>query len=78
MATMIEFNGRLLRISPKDSTILEYSTTKGQSWHRLYKTNSTQGNFLEIMESGKELLARCEKGLFYSTTGGQSWHFRSK
>ena len=35
------------------------------------------GDFLELIDNGKDILAQTTKGLFYSTTEGRSWTKRS-
>ena len=78
MATMLNYKGKLYRINPVNAKQLQYSTNKGLSWHLKSTAMSSMGNFIEIMDGGNELLARCEKGLFYSTNDGLSFHFRSR
>lgn len=73
---MITKDGELIRISPKKSTTIEYSTTQGRSWHTR-STIASYGDFYDLTDSGKELLANTSKGLYYSTTNGRSWHKRS-
>ncbi len=86
MSQMINRGKELIRISPKDPRVLEYSPNDGRSWLRRYKTRSwlrryktmsTQGNFEDLTDNGKEILATCEKGLFYSTNEGRTWGKRS-
>ena len=77
MSQMINRSKELIRISPKDPRVLEYSTNDGRTWHRRYKTMSNQGNIEDLTDNGKEILATCEKGLFYSTNEGRTWHKRS-
>ena len=74
---MINLGKELLRISPKDARKLEYSTNNGLSWHQRCSSSSSTGEFIELMDNGKELLARTTKGLFYSRNNGLSWHKRS-
>ena len=78
MSQMINRGKELIRISPKDPRVLEYSPNDGRSWLRRYKTMSTQGNIEDLTDNGKEILATCEKGLFYSTNEGRSWLKRSR
>ena len=78
MSLMINRGKELIRISPKDPRVLEYSPNDGRSWLRRYKTMSTQGNIEDLTDNGKEILATCEKGLFYSTNEGRSWIKRSR
>lgn len=78
MPTMIITGKEMIRISPKDSKKLEYSTTQGRSWILRYPGNNSIGSFQDIMDAGKELLATTDKGLFYSTTQGRSWILRKR
>lgn len=78
MATMISFDGRMVRINPANPKQLQYSTNKGLSWHVLSNSNLSMGSFLELMDGGSELLAQCEKGLYCSTDRGMSFHLRSR
>lgn len=72
---MINKGGELIRISPKQSNKIEYSTTSGRSWHTRYSTGAC-GDFLDLTDNGKEILANTSKGFYYSTTEGRSWHKR--
>lgn len=78
MATMLNFEGRLIRINPTNAKQLQYSTNNGLSWHVKSNASSSMGSFIELMDGGGELIARCEKGLYYSTNEGLSFHFRSR
>jgi hypothetical protein len=75
MSQMINRNGELIRINPKKNNQIEYSTTNGRSWHTRYSSSSS-GDFQDLIDNGKEILANTTKGLFYSTTDGMSWHKR--
>lgn len=75
---MIDLGEELLRISPKDSHVLEYSKNGGRTWNQRHRNSSSQGEFLELMESGNEVLATCEKGLFYSKNEGRTWNLRHR
>jgi len=77
MATMINVGEELLRISPKDSRKIEYSKTDGKSWNNRFNGSSSQGEFQDLLDNGKELLATTSKGLFYSKTEGRSWNKRN-
>ena len=72
---MIIKDGEMIRISPKDSKKLEYSTTNGRSWSTRFP-GASMGAFLNLTDAGKEILAQTEKGLYYSTTKGRSWSKR--
>lgn len=73
MSKMINRGKELIRISPKDPRVLEYSTNDGRVWMRRYKASSVQGDFEDLADNGKEILATCEKGLYYSTNEGKVW-----
>lgn len=75
MSQMIIKDGEMIRISPKDSKKLEYSTTNGRSWSTRFQ-GASMGAFLDLTDAGKEILAQTEKGLYYSTTKGRSWSKR--
>ena len=75
MAQMIIKDGEMIRISPKDSKKLEYSTTNGRSWSTRF-SGSSMGSIKDLTDNGKEILAQTEKGLYYSTTKGRSWSKR--
>ena len=78
MPTMINKGNEMIRISPKDSKKLEYSTNQGRSWLIRYAGSSSTGNFQDLMDGGKELLGTTDKGLFYSTNTGRSWLLRKR
>lgn len=73
MATMINLGEELLRINPKDSKKLEYSKNDGRAWINRFSGSSNQGEFQDLLDNGKELLATTSKGLFYSKNEGRSW-----
>ena len=75
---MINRGKELIRISPKDARKLEYSTNDGRSWGTRGTSSPSMGNFQDLTDNGKEILATCEKGLFYSTNEGRSWIKRSR
>jgi hypothetical protein len=75
MSQMIIKDGQMIRISPKDSKRLEYSTTNGRSWSIRF-SGASMGAFHDLTDAGKELLAQTDKGLYYSTTKGRSWSKR--
>lgn len=78
MSQMINRGKELIRISPKDPTILEYSTNEGRTWIRRSKASSVQGAFIDLTDNGREILATCEKGLCYSTNEGRTWVLRRR
>ena len=77
MPQMIKRGKELIRISPVSAGKLEYSSTDGRSWAVRFQPNSYIGDFLDLIDNGKEILAQTTKGLFYSTTEGRSWAKRS-
>lgn len=74
MPQMINLGNEIVRINPQNNSI-EYSTNQGRSWSSRY-TSSSCGNFQNLMDGGKELLANTDKGLYYSTNSGRSWSKR--
>ena len=78
MATMLNLGDILLRISPKDSKRIEYSTTQGRSWITAYLGSSSIGNFIDLCDAGNEIIGTTDKGLCYSQTKGRSWIMRTR
>lgn len=78
MPIMINRGKEMLRISPKDSKKIEYSTNQGRSWIARYSGSSSTGAFSDLMDAGKEILGTTDKGLFYSTNDGRSWICRKR
>lgn len=78
MPIMINRGKEMLRISPKDSKKIEFSTTQGRSWFIRYNGSPNTGSFIDLMDSGKEILGTTDKGLFYSNTDGKTWHLRRR
>jgi len=76
MGQMINMGKEIIRISPKDDKKLEYSTNDGRSWNTRYSAGGC-GEFDELTDNGKEILAQTSKGLYYSTNDGRSWNKRS-
>lgn len=75
---MITKGRELIRISPKDSKIIEYSSDQGRTWHlRCHGTDSYTGNFVDLSDNGSEILAQTSKELYYSRDAGRSWRKRS-
>lgn len=77
MGQMISYGNELVRISPKDASIVEYSTNEGRTWNRRGRSTSNMGDFQDLIDNGDELLAKTAKGLFYSKNNGRSWNKRS-
>jgi hypothetical protein len=78
MPTMINRGKELLRICPTNTAKLEYSTNDGRNWILRYNSNSSVGNFSDLMDNGKEILGTTSKGLFYSTNEGRNWILRKR
>lgn len=76
MSQMINRGKELIRISPKDARKLEYSTNDGRTWNTRGTSSPSMGNFQDLTDNGREILATCEKGLFYSTNEGRTWNRR--
>ena len=77
MSLMLNREKGLVRISPKDANKLEYSTDAGRSWSNRYYGSSSLGEFEDLTDNEKEILATTSKGLFYSTDEGRSWSRRN-
>lgn len=77
MAQMIVREKEMLRISPKDSRILESSRDDGRTWSRRFGGLTNVGEFSELTDAGKEILAQTSRGLFYSKNDGRTWTKRS-
>ena len=73
---MINRGRELIRISPKSASKIEYSTNDGRTWSARY-SGSSCGDFEDLTENGKEILAQTSKGLYYSTNEGRTWSKRS-
>lgn len=76
MGQMINRGKELIRINPTNKQKLEYSTTSGRSWNTRFSSSSA-GEFSDLTDNGKEILATTSKGIYYSTTDGRSWNKRS-
>lgn len=76
MGMMINTGKELKRISPKKPSKLEYSTNDGRTWNTRY-SGSACGDFIDLSDNGKELLAQASKGLFYSRNDGRTWNKRN-
>lgn len=72
MSQMINRGKELIRISPKTATKLEYSTNDGRNWITRYSSSSC-GDFYDLTDNGKEILAQTSKGLYYSRNEGRNW-----
>ena len=78
MSTMINRGKEMLRISPKDIKKIEYSINQGRNWMIRYNGSSITGSFIDLMDSGKEILGTTDMGLFYSTNEGRNWMLRNR
>ena len=76
MPSMLIFEKEMIRINPKNTTRLEVSTTLGRSWTTRYSGTSC-GNFNDLADNGKEILATTSNGLFVSRNQGRSWTKRN-
>ena len=76
MALMINRGKELIRINPKNSNQIQYSTNDGRSWNTRY-SGSSCGEFKDLIDNGNEILAQASKGLYYSKNDGRSWNKRS-
>ncbi len=72
MSHLIQHGRELIRISPRDARKLEFSVNGGRVW--LTRCISTiYGKFLDLNDSGNEILAQTEKGLYASRNDGRTW-----
>jgi len=78
MPTMINRGKELIRICPKNSKKLEYSTNDGRTWVTRCVASGAVGEFEDLVDNGDELLATTNKGLFYSRTEGKTWIIRHR
>lgn len=72
MAELISREKELIRINPTKRTRLEYSRDNGRTWLGRYSSNSC-GDFRDLSDIGKELLATTSKGLYFSRDDGRTW-----
>ncbi len=74
MPIMIVLKNELLRISPKDAHKLEFSANNGLTWLPRYVSSSSSiGEFKDLVDNGKELLATTSTGLCFSVNNGKTW-----
>ena len=73
MPVMIIVKNELLRISPKDAHKLEFSLNNGQTWLPRFIVGSNIGEFKDLVDTGKELIATTSVGLCFSVNGGRTW-----
>lgn len=67
---MINRGKEMIRIDPNNKK-LQYSTNDGRSW--ISRGGTHPGEFHDLTDNGKEILATTSKGLYYSTNEGRSW-----
>lgn len=72
MSQMITRGKELIRISPKQANKLETSSNDGRTWTVRY-SGSSAGDFEDLTDNGKEILATTSKGLYFSVNEGRSW-----
>lgn len=73
MGMIVTHQDELLKINTQKNCI-EYSRNEGKSWHHQGDINKDFGEFMDLMDNGKELLGTTTKGLYYSKNKGKSWH----
>ncbi len=76
MATMLNRGSEIIRIKPSNSQHLEVSKNDGRSWSSR-STGNSYGEFQDLTDNGKEILATTSKGLYVSKNDGRSWSKRS-
>lgn len=72
MAEIISRKNELIRINPTKRTKLEYSRDVGRIWNGRF-SNTVCGDFIDLADAGKEILATTSKGLYFSRNGGSTW-----
>lgn len=75
MGQMIQRGNELIRINPSNKQKLEFSTSGGRAWSTRFSSSSC-GDFTDLVDNGKEILAQTTKGLYYSTSEGRAWNKR--
>jgi len=69
--SIIECNGELILCSDKG---VFYSNNAGRAW---YTRNNSYKNFIDLNNTGSELLANTDDGhLYYSNNQGRAWYRR--
>lgn len=76
MSQMINRGKELIRISPKTATKLEASINDGRTWFQRF-SGSSCGDFYDLTDNGREILAQTSKGLYCSTNEGRTWFRRN-
>ena len=75
MGQMIKKGNEFIRINPKQTNKIEFSTNDGRTWNSRY-SGSLYGDFIDLTDNGKEILAQTSKGLYYSSNEGRTWNKR--
>jgi hypothetical protein len=75
MGLMINRGKELIRICPTNKQKVEYSTNGGRAWFGRFSGNAC-GDFQDLTDNGKEILAQTSKGLYYSSNEGRAWFKR--
>lgn len=72
MARLLELDGIIIRINPKNTKRLDYSKNQGKLWLSQY-TGTACGEFQDLSFDGKLLIAKTSNGTFTSRDKGKSW-----
>ena len=77
MGQMVNRGNEIIRICPNDEKKIEFSTNGGRNWQNRYSSvNNSCGEFYDLADNGKEILAETSKGLYFSTNEGRNWSKR--
>jgi hypothetical protein len=76
MSQILDRGIELIRINPKNSREIEYSSNGGSFWSCRYAGSNSVGYFQDLAEHGNEILATTSEGLFYTTNEGLFWSKR--
>ncbi len=72
MAKILNVGKGIIRISPKSANRIEFSTNDGRNWVTRH-SGSNCGDFIDLVDNGKEILGTTTKGLYFSTNEGRNW-----
>ena len=78
MPILIQRGKEMIRISPKDNKKIEFSVNQGRTWMTRYNGSFNIGSFVDLMDSGKEILGTTDKGLFFTVNEGRTWMLRKR
>ena len=78
MPILIQKGKEMIRISPKDNKKIEFSVNQGRTWMTRYCGSINTGSFVDLMDSGKEILGTTDKGLFFTVNEGRTWMLRKR